>query len=77
MRVQVISESEILRIEKIRRDEDECCMKIKLCCCLSVCISGTIYLIVMIIVIYVHMVNLESLEDSIRFRHESNDTLGD
>ena len=76
MRIQVISEKEILRRKQIRRDEDEYCMKFKLCCCLSVCISGTVYLIVMIIVIYIHMVNLESLEDSIRFENISNETLG-
>jgi len=52
-KVQVMTEEEVKRYKKQREDEDECCRKIYLFCCAVLCILGTIYLTVMIIIIMV------------------------
>jgi len=61
MRVQVMSEEEILRKNRFEREQDEFCNKIKICLCFTICISTTIYLIAMIIMIYLYAENLGKL----------------
>jgi len=58
-RVKVMSEDEIKRLEKRRAAEDEYCRKIYMCCYLALCTLGTVYLIVMLILIFVHLYERE------------------
>jgi len=56
-----MSEEEILRKNRFEREQDEFCNKIKICLCFTICISTTIYLIAMIIMIYLYAENLGKL----------------
>ncbi len=51
MKVQVMSEEEIQRYEKFRKEQDEFCDKIKICCGWSICILIFVWCIVLIITI--------------------------
>ena len=63
-KVQVMSEEELARYNKQRADEDECCHKIYMSCCLALCILGTVYLIVMLILITIHLYESDDNLDS-------------
>jgi hypothetical protein len=56
-----MSEEEILHKNRIEREQDEFCNKIKNCLCFTICISTTIYLIAMIIMISLYAENLGKL----------------
>ena len=61
MKVQVLSDAEIARHDKLRKEQDELCDKIKLCCGWSVCILLFVWVIVLIIVT---SMKYNELEDS-------------
>ena len=53
--VQVLSKEEVQMINSHREEEEECCHKIYMFGCFTLCILGTIYFIVMSIVIMIHL----------------------
>jgi len=53
--VQVLSKEEVQMIKERREEEDECCHKIYMFSCFTLCMLGTVYFIVMSIVIIIHL----------------------
>ena len=53
--VQVLSKEEVQMIQIQREEEAECCHEIYMFCCFILCILGTVYFIVMSILIMVHL----------------------
>jgi len=60
--LQVLSKEEVQMIKVKREEEEECCHKIYMFCCFILCILGTVYFIVMSIVILVHLYETESID---------------
>ena len=58
--LQVLSKEEVKMIKERREEEDECCHKIYMFCCFTLCMLGTVYFIVMSIVIIIHLYEPES-----------------
>jgi hypothetical protein len=60
VQVQVLSKEEVQMIKVKREEEDECCHKIYMFSCFILCMLGTVYFIVMSIVIIIHLYEPES-----------------
>ena len=61
VQVQVLSKEEVQMIKVKREEEAECCHKMYMFCCFILCILGTVYFIVMSVLI---MVNLSDKDSS-------------
>ena len=60
VQVQVLSKEEVQMIKVKREEEDECCHKMYMFICFILCMLGTVYFIVMSIVIIIHLYEPES-----------------
>ena len=45
-----------------RQEEEECCHKIYMLCCFILCILGTVYFIVMSVLIMINLYETESID---------------
>jgi len=57
--VQVLSKEEVQMIKVKREEEDECCHKIYMFCCFILCMLGTVYFIVMSVIIMIHLYEID------------------
>ena len=57
--VQVLSKEEVQMIKERKEEEEECCHKIYMFCCFILCILGTVYFIVMSVLIMVNLYEKE------------------
>ena len=60
--LQVLSKEEVQMIKGRREEEEECCHKIYMFCCFILCILGTVYFIVMSVLIMVNLYETESID---------------
>ena len=67
--IRVLSKEEVKMIKERREEEEECCHKMYMFCCFILCILGTVYFIVMSVLIMVHLSDKDS--------NDSNDLLLD
>ena len=58
--VQVLSKEEVQMIKKQREEEDEFCHRVCMFCCFILCILGTVYFIVMSVLIMAHLSDKDS-----------------